>query len=811
MGDISNRSGGIDVSSGQVSAGGDMAGRDIIKQTQEAPQPIALSLHQLPPPPSDFVGREQEIAELLALVEPGGAIITGLRGMGGIGKTALALVVAHRLTDRYPDAQFFLDLRGVSEKPLSPYEAMAHVVRAYYPTSKLPDTLDEMQALYRSELTGKQALLLMDNAKDAVQIVPLVPPAGCLLLITSRNTFAVPGLKVKDLNLLPPDDARRLLVEIAARIGDCADDIAKLCGYLPQALRASASLIANTIDLDPRDYVMQLRDERQRLRRIGVDESRGLDIEASLNLSYVRLPPETQRVFTQLSVFPADFDAKAAEVVCEDEEHAQVSKLVQLSLVQYSPSPAKGEDRGEGRYSLHDLVRLFAAQRATDADRTAAQYRHAEHYKNVLSTADDLYKQGSENITRGLALFDLEWRNIQAGQAWAANNVRADLGDRETAAQVWQLCNDYPNAGVYVLDLRLHAREQIRWLEAALAAARLLKNRKREGVHLGNLGLAYSALGDVRRAIEFYEQVLTIMREIGNRRGEGNSLGNLGQAYADLGELRKAIEYHERALVIARDIGDKRGEANALGRLGLAYADLGEARKAIEFYEQMLTITREIGDRRGEGTALGALGIAYAALGEPREAIEFCAQALVIARDIGDRSNEGIWLGNLGNAYADLGEARRAIEFYEQALIIDREVGNRRGEGVGLGALGAAYADLGEARQAIEFYNQALIIAYDIGDRLNEGTWLGNLGNAYTILGEPRKAIEFYERHRDIAREIGDQRGEGNALWNMAVSLDKLGERATAIAHAEAALKIFAAIEDPHAEMVLRRLAAWRG
>src|SRR5205814_552546 len=153
--------------------------------------------------------------------------------------------------------------------------------------------------------------------------------------------------------------------------------------------------------------------------------------------------------------------------------------------------------------------------------------------------------------------FDAERRNVETGQEWACQHADGD----ETAAR---LCNEYPNAGVYVFSLRQHPRERILWLEAALAAARQLKHRAAEGSHLGNLGNAYAALGQTRRAIEFYEQRLVIAREIGDRRGEGNALGNLGNAYAALGETRRAVEFYEQQLTITREIGDRRGEGSAL-------------------------------------------------------------------------------------------------------------------------------------------------------------------------------------------------------------------------------------------------------
>jgi tetratricopeptide (TPR) repeat protein len=165
--------------------------------------------------------------------------------------------------------------------------------------------------------------------------------------------------------------------------------------------------------------------------------------------------------------------------------------------------------------------------------------RHAIYYESVLRAAEDLYEQGGNAILRGLALFDLEWLNIQTGQAWAAGHT-GGVGDADEAAG---LCSDYSGTGGYLLDLRQHPREQIRWREAGLAGARRLKDRRAEGVHLGNLGNAYAALGDARKAIEFYEKARAIAVEIGDRPNEGNWLGNLGLAYLRLGEKQKASEY----------------------------------------------------------------------------------------------------------------------------------------------------------------------------------------------------------------------------------------------------------------------------
>jgi tetratricopeptide (TPR) repeat protein len=746
--DMRNSSGTIFKSSGRVEQHiGDEITQIIQRETLPPPA--------IPSPPKDFTGRGEELEEILKAFDRG-ATITGLRGAGGIGKTALALVLADRLKSRFRDGQIFIKLEGTSPNPLKPVDAMVRVIRAFRGSDeRLPEDQDELQGLYNSVLGDKQVLLLLDNAADDRQVLPLLPPKGSAVLVTSRYKFTLPGMPEPfSLDAMKPPEAEELLLRICPRIGGQAEELAGLCGYLPLALRAAGSLLAVKSDLCPSDYQEELRSERTRLERIGM-EGVDLDVEACFDLSYSRLPTEMASVFHQLSVFPADFDAAAEEVVCQDEGHWHLSELVRWSLVEF--------DSATGRYHLHDLVRIFAALRLGAGEKREAEERHAEHYQTVLSASDELYQQGADGVLVGLALFDREWSNIQAGWAWAERN----MADSSAAAS---LCSSYPEEAFYVLDLRLRPKEMIRWLETAVDAARQLRARGAEEAALGNLGNAYVALGESRKAIRYYEQSMAIARVIEDRRGQGGLLGNLGNAYARLGEPRKAIEHNQQSLTIAREMGDRRSEGKSLGSMGMVYHELDEPRKAIEYYVQALKISREIGDMRDEGILLGNLGLAYAALGESRKAIEYYDQALNIARKIGDRRSEVNSLGNLGNAYAALGDSRKAIEHNQQALAIAREIGYRVGEGASL----------------------------------------GNLGNTYASLGEPRKAIEYFEQTLKITQEMGDRNGEATTLWNMSLALDDLNKRTEAVKLAGDALAIYEQIESPRAERVRRKLAKWQ-
>jgi tetratricopeptide (TPR) repeat protein len=690
-----------------------------MSEPQQSFSPVlALSaLHQLPAPPADFTGRADELKELLEAVKTGGVTISGLQGLGGVGKTVLALKLAEQLKPDYPDAQFYLDLKGVTQ-PLTPRDAMAYIVRAWHPTAQLPEKEEELAPIYRSVLDGKRVLLLMDNARDARQVAPLIPPAGCLLLVTSRKHFTLPGLFEKNLDKLPPADARDLLLRIAPRLKkektDQLDELARLCGYLPLALRAVASALQEKKNISPADYADRLKETGEHLVLKEIDPSLQKSVGAALQSSYELLSDDLRQKLCFLAIFPDTFDLAATAAVWEvspETSQDAMGELFAYSLVEF--------DEITERYNLHDLVRLFADQLLNADERYTAQKRHAGYYLKILAAADDLYLKGSESLTQGLALFDLEVTNIRAGHDWVVAHQQDDNSIAE-----W--CCKYPAAGAYCLSLRQHPRERIRWLEPALAAARHLKQRDWEGQMLGNLGLAYKRLSEYRRAIDYYEQRLQIAHETGDRLGESRGLGNLGIAYDNLGEHRRAIEYHEQALVIDKALGDRRGE--------------------------------------------------------------------------------GQDLGNLGTAYFSLREYRRAIDYHEQALVIDKALGDRQGESQDLGNLGIAYYMLGERRRAIEYFEQSLTIKREIGDRLGEGAALGNLGVAYIRLGEYRHGIEYYEQQLQITREIGDRLGEANSLFNSALAFDRLGDRPAAIAQAEAALRIFEAIESPSASGVRHQL-----
>jgi tetratricopeptide (TPR) repeat protein len=744
---------------------------------------------QLPPHLPEFTGRTAELEKLTAAQANPDHKILCIQGSGGVGKTTLAVKLAHDLSGHYPDAQIFIDLKGARVQPLQPSQALSQIIRAFMPTARLPEKEDELTQIYRSLLEGKRVLLLFDNAANSDQITPLLPPAGSLPIITSRTKIELPAMHITQLGGLNGQEARDLLHRIVPRLGDHAERIAELCSRLPLAMRIAASTMTLHPELSFDEFAKRLEVLRS--------ENAGEPIEAVLQGTYRLLDQGLQRLWRVLSIFPDSFDINAAASVWRINPGRAADALDYLMF--YS---LIDRNRTTGRFRLHDLMLTFTEQALTAEERPIASYLHSAHYQSVLHEAEALYEQGGQALKQGLALLDLEWQNIQTGQAWAVVNY-----DQNRAA--CELCATYPVAGKYVRGLRQHPRERIRWSEAALNAAKLLQRRKAMGRHLIALGDSYVDLSDPDNAIDCYVQALDLAREISDHRGESDALSGLGMAHYLSGRMVQAAEFHESALEIGRLIKDQRAEAIALGNLGMTHYAQGDAQKAEALFDQQLIIARETGDRHNESLALGGLGMVHNTLGNPEKAITLLNQQLTISRDIGDRRGELSALSQLGSAYASLKNNPHAVAYHEQALVVAREIGDRRNETNALGGLGAHYYLRGNLEVALQYFEQQLSVATEAGDRRSKSLAQLSLGEAYIVRGNAKRAIELLQQAFGLTSEMGDIRGQSKSLYQLALALDKYGDRRQAVAQARTALELFEAAQDPLAELVRKQLAEW--
>ncbi len=581
----------------------DIAKAATLAQTES----LSTAYHQLPPLPEAFTGRAAALEVLhTALIRHAQLL---LHGPGGIGKTALALALAHNLAPHYPDAQFYLDLRGNSTRPLSTVEAQTQLLRTQPADTATTARPDALQAAYQAAFVGKRALLVLDNVADLPQLEALLPPEDCLVIVTARQPLPLPAAFALKLELLTASEAAELLSRLLPRCGAHAPAIAEHCGGLPLAVRLVANALAQRPELTGADFAAKLAQLAARLNHAD-------PLETALTLSYEMLSQGLQKLWRILTVFPDTFDVTGAAAVWTlhpERALKALHRLMDFDLVEGR--------HATGRYRLHDLKHVFAARLLLEAERQAAQQSHAEYYQSVLHEADALYEQGGAALQRGLKLVARDWHNIQAGQAWAAAHAAAN----QAAAE---LCGSYPDAGRYVLELRQPPRERLRWCETALAATARLGRHKAEGRHLLALGQACLRLGESANARQYFERALAIAQEFTDQSSAARALNGLGALSEQAADFARALDQQTHALEAARRANDPRAAAQALGGQGLAHAARGAPDTASALLELALSISREIGDPAGQAQAHFQLAQVHERAGEAAQAIAQAEKAL---------------------------------------------------------------------------------------------------------------------------------------------------------------------------------------
>lgn len=767
-------------------------------EPRAGPLPIGAGPHNIASTPRDFTGRADELTAILAAIDRGaGEVVACVRGMGGIGKSEFARRVAQACWDRYPEAHLEIDLAGASPEPLSPADATAQLLRDLAPQAELPSEPAALRRVYRNMLSGRRGILLLDNAASAVQVASLLPPEGWLTLVTSRFRFMLPGLEALDLGPLPEDEGRAFLAQLAPRSAAVADDLLRLTGRLPLALRLVGSALATHEDLPPAVLVRRLA---------GAGDLRDA-VAATLSVSLDLLDPEQRARWAELAVFPGSFTpASAASVwqLGEEAAHNELSDFFVASMVEWSGR----------RYRLHDLARAFAA--GLLADPVPPRLRHAAHFLDVLARLEERYLAGGEDVRRALGRFDHERRNIEAACNWISAGDHGDAGQ--------DLLARFPIVGDRLLAMRLFPDQDLAWRGASLRAARKTCSRDLQGELERGLGDACCRTGDSQQALEHYNEALAIFRELGDRKGESRALANLGHVQFFRAGAREGLKSMEQSLAISRELGDRRTEGHSQRLLGYYYQGRGESAKAVACYAQAIEVAREVGDRNGEGIALRQLGDTYADLGDAPRSIECAEQAFAIADEMNARRSLSDALSALGRGYADLGNVSKSIECCEQALAIARAVNNRPCEHSTLLVLGRGHEELDDFTKALRCYQQAEAIALEIdhrgcqsvawrylagvhvqlgslaealdyGERAFEIARKGSgrrvqasashvLGSIHAALGDTRKAAAYYEQAVELARAVGNRRGEAFAHWSLSNLLAQQGELAVAIEHA---------------------------
>lgn len=721
----------------------------IIINTEENKLP---SLHQLPPRITDFTGRKTLVDEILRDIEESkGAIINSMTGMGGVGKTALGLEIAHNLSEKYPDGQIFLDLKGTTT-PLSAKDIMRHVILSFEPTADVR-TLDEanLAKVYLSVLHDKKVLIYFDNARSGEQISNLQPPTSCIMFITSRWVFPLVGLKNHKVGIFTEEEAIAFLKELCPRINEEERTaLSWACGHLPLALRIAGSFLQVNIDWQANQYLERLTDSKNRLKalqesRKEAEMAEEFDLISTFDLSYNQLAVNEQRAWRLISVFQASFHLEAAAYLLginKNEAQKLLGTFRRYSLLEFNESLI--------RYEFHDLLNEFAQAKIKKDEAKLAKSKHSIYYAEAINSIAMFAFSGGDHFIQALKVLDLEWENINTG-FWFATS--------KNNAEHLEAVSKYARP-IDILKLRLHPLEMITWSKRGVIAARNLNDNFALAGHYGDLGISYLDLGEIEKSIECHNISLKIAQKNTDQLTKdlliSNALGNLGQAYESKGDFKSAKQYFENALILSKKHKSSYSEAMDLLNLGGIKSKLGENEEATEQILEAKNIFEQLGHIGKVGSCLVELGNIYTRLHQLEKALNHLERARKIYVEIGDIHNLGACMQNIGNIYMEQGNHDIALDYFNQAM----EIATFSNDSIGIAQrmvnIGSALFNSQRQTEAIPYFEQAILISKDIGAQALTFSAVSNLLFVYSETNNKEKTSEIISSAIDMFPEGSD-------------------------------------------------------
>ncbi|MEV0223775.1 BTAD domain-containing putative transcriptional regulator [Streptomyces sp. NPDC050704] len=783
----------------------------------------------LPRDTRDFTGRGSELDALLAETDsvPGGngtgLPLTVVHGMPGVGKSALIIHAAHRMRSRYPAGQFYVDLRGYSDQPpYEPADALAFLLHTIGVADPLPETLDERTARWREWTAHHRVLVVLDNARDAEQVRPLLPGSPeCHAIVASRNRLAgLDGATSLPLDVLSVSEAASLFARIAgaARVSDTAvlRRVVELCGCHPLTVQLLASRFRHRDTWDLEYVADRLARACDRLDEF--DER----VAAAFQLSYTDLDASARLLFRHLALHPGpDITLEAATALCGGPETDEVRRAADDLLDRHLLNEPVRD-----RYQLHDLARAFGGRLCRSEDpqpaRDGALRRLMSYYVTAADRADRLAHPRRRRRPIGLEYSspyapdftgtepEAEWEAVDAASAWLTLE-RANLlaVARTAAADFPDFAALFPHVLAYALKLWGARDLTAEFHGAALAVLRLGDDYQALAQTLVERAdvLAQENHGE---ALHCASEALSLFEELDDVHGRADALFEIGRAHLAAGRGEMSLRELDRAYALYEQVGDSYGVAESLNVQGAALIFGAEYARAMNRFRAMLEIHRDLRDAHGQVKALNNMGEIYFAEGLYDEARSHYEQSLALARRFGGRQELAILDTNLGTVHRVTGRPELALVCFRRALASHRASGDAVGEVNALNSLGAACAESGRMDEALRHFSTADRVSRRIDNQYERQRALVGIADTQRTLGQLGVALETYGSALEIAEKFGFPLGTAHALAGLARTHLHVRGIDSARPFAERALALYqrlgVAIE---AEELRRLLASW--
>ena len=750
------------------------------------------SLLHLPPDIRDFTGRTEQLNRVIRLIASvvggahGAVPIVCLSGQGGTGKTTLAIHVAHMIGEDFPDGQLYINLHGAGAQGQDPADVLAGFLRELgVDGADVPEGIDERARMYRAHLAGQRILVVLDDAADEAQVRPLLPGSdGCAVLVTSRSRLAaLAGAQSVSLGALPPDQAKGMLTAIvgddrASAEPEAVAEIARLCGYLPLAIRIAGARLVSRPAWTISWFATRLSDESKRLDLLRAGD---LELRASFALSYDSRDEAEQLAFRLLGLLNADFPAwNVAAVLGTDCDEAErlLEQLADAALVDIVGVDATGLIR----YRLHDLLRDFARECLHDTEPQDALRERlatiADEYIGAARLACALVHPGAQGS--GEPPPQLLAGDVVRGDAWgwlAAERVSlVALVEQVHAAALWDRTWQLAETLSDMFDWRADWRAWERTHQLALDAAGRAADTPAEARVLRSLGVLYRELGRYDESAALLTQAAGIFSGQGSRHQRATAMRNLGDTYRYQGRLTAAIDAFSDALAVFRQETDTRSAAGALNGAADAYRGLSRWGESSNAFRDCIAIYRDLGDQLEVARAKIRYALVFRDQHLSQQAIPLVTEGLDTVRQLGDRRWEARAMRQLAIMHRNGGDTDTAIATLGECLAIFGELEDRRGLAVTLRNRGDAHRLARQLNDATDDLTAALDAFQAISDR----RWTARTRASIAGLCRLQQDWIAARQHLDAAlaafRDIGDRPAEARALRELGILLRDQGE-----------------------------------